>query len=132
MGHTKRKIGMDRDVPNQQPRLKVWLEIDGDYSFGYGVAEILQAVANTESIKHAAAELGKSYRYVWGRIKAAEQTLGRKLVDTQVGGRGNRRSCLTDFARATLNDFMTLRHQMVEMLQREFSVQFDKSHGHAD
>ena len=44
------------------PRVKVWLEIDGKYVFGWGICEILQAVREPGSIKDAAAQLGKSYR----------------------------------------------------------------------
>jgi molybdenum-dependent DNA-binding transcriptional regulator ModE len=58
------------------PRVKVWLEVGGCYAFGLGISEILQAVERTGSIKHAAAHLGKSYCYVWGRIKKAEQAQG--------------------------------------------------------
>src|SRR5262245_35427932 len=62
------------------PRVKVWLEAGGRYAFGFGISEILQAVGRAGSIKQAAADLGKSYRHVWGRIKAAEAALGRPLV----------------------------------------------------
>ena len=54
------------------PRVKVWLEVDGQYVFGFGLSEILKAVGQAGSIKAGAESLGKSYRYVWGRIKKAE------------------------------------------------------------
>ena len=74
------------------PRVKVWLETEGRYAFGHGIAEMLQAVEQTGSIKQAAAKLRKSYRYIWGRLKAAERALGRQLVETHVGGQGTQRS----------------------------------------
>jgi hypothetical protein len=37
-----------------EPRVKVWLETDGDYAFGLGICEILQAVDRAGSIKLAA------------------------------------------------------------------------------
>lgn len=64
---------------------------------GHGICEILQAVAATGSIKEAAANLGKSYRYVWGRIKKAEKAIARELVTTHVGGSGVQRSELTSW-----------------------------------
>ena len=73
-------------VPRLVPRVKVWLEQDGGYAFGLGLADILQAVGRTGSIKAAAAELGKSYRHVWARIKQAERALGERLVEARVGG----------------------------------------------
>jgi molybdate transport system regulatory protein len=103
------------------PRVKVWLEIDGSYAFGYGLCEMLQAVEQAGSIKHAARDLGKSYRYVWGRIKEAEKTLGRQLVETQVGGKDEQRSSLTPEARRLAADFQALRRRMIETVKREFA-----------
>jgi molybdate transport system regulatory protein len=106
------------------PRVKVWLEIDGLYAFGLGLSEILQAVDRAGSIKHAARGLGKSYRYVWGRVKEAERALGRPLVATQVGGQGARRSSLTPEARRLVADFLALRGRMVRAVEDEFARRF--------
>ncbi len=106
------------------PRVKVWLEIDGGYAFGFGISEILQAVDRAGSIKQAAADLGKSYRYVWGRLKKAEQVLGRRLVETQVGGQGTQRSALTPEARRLTSAFQAFRSRMVETAGLEFHRHF--------
>jgi molybdate transport repressor ModE-like protein len=103
------------------PRAKVWLETaEGAYAFGLGISEILQAVDRAGSIKQAAADLGKSYRYVWGRIKEAEQALGRQLVESHVGGQGWQRSSLTPEARRLVAAFMKLRGGLLDLLSREF------------
>jgi molybdate transport system regulatory protein len=107
-----------------QPRVKVWLEAGGRYAFGFGVCEMLQAVDRHRSIKQAAAELGKSYRYVWGRIKAAEATLGRQLVETHVGGKDVQRSLLTPEAKHLVADFLALREEMTALLRHEFAHRF--------
>ena len=107
------------------PRVKVWLEVEGRYAFGFGVSEILQAVDRAGPIKQAAAGLGLSYRHVWGRIKEAEQALGWQLVEAQVGGAGTRRSSLTPEARRLLADFLALRSRMQQLLQDEFTRHFD-------
>jgi molybdate transport system regulatory protein len=113
-----------RRQPRVLPRVKVWLELEGDYVFGHGLAEILAAVDATGSLKEAAAKLGKSYRYVWGRVKEAEQALGQTLVETQVGGQGTRRSFLTEPARRLLADFTALRERMLAVLREEFARRF--------
>jgi molybdate transport system regulatory protein len=102
------------------PRVKVWLETGGRYAFGHGLSDILQAVDRTGSIKQGAADLGKSYRYVWGRVKKAEQALGRQLVETQVGGQGCQRSTLTPEARHLVTAFLALRSRMTVLLQEEY------------
>lgn len=107
-----------------QARAKVWLEVDDKYAFGFGISEILKAVQSAGSIKAAAAELGKSYRYVWGRIKKAEKAIGKPLVETRVGGAGTSRSSLTELAGQLVADFDALRGRMFEVVEQEFSSRF--------
>jgi len=106
------------------PRVKVWLEMDGRYGFGFGVSEILRAVDRAGSIKQAADDLGKSYRYVWGRIKDAEDAIGESLVETQVGGQGTQRSFLTGRARRLADSFLAMRAAVNEVLAEEFARRF--------
>ncbi len=106
-------------------RVKVWLEIDGRYVFGFGLSQILKAVDTAGSIKAAAGLLGKSYRYIWGRIKEAERAQGEKLVSTRVGGKGTSRSSLTERAIQIVADYDALRQRMFEVVQQEFSSRFD-------
>jgi molybdate transport system regulatory protein len=107
------------------PRVKVWLELDSVYAFGLGICEILQAIERTGSIKQAAAEVGKSYRHVWDRVKQTEHALGQALVETQVGGQGRRRSRLTPVARRLVAAFLTFRDRMFEVVRQEFDSYFD-------
>jgi molybdate transport system regulatory protein len=107
-----------------EPRVKVWLEAGGQYVFGHGMSEILKAVEATGSIKAAAHQLGKSYRYVWGRIKKAEEAIGQSLVDTRVGGTGSHRSYLTASAIQLVADYDALRDRMFQVVQQEFTQRF--------
>lgn len=111
--------------PALVPKVKVWLEHGGDYVFGLGIAQILQAVDRTGSIKQAAADLGKSYRHVWGRIKEAEAAFGRSLVESHVGGRGTHRTTLTPQARQMTARFLELRSRMYGLIETEFIRLFD-------
>jgi molybdate transport system regulatory protein len=111
-----------------RPRIKVWLETDGQYAFGFGLSEILRAVEQHGSIKQAAGSLGKSYRYIWGRLKEAEQALGLRLVETQVGGKGTQRSFLTPAAQRLVRDFMTIRGRIMKVADQEFQQRFGSPH----
>jgi molybdate transport system regulatory protein len=115
---------MRQKSPPLVPRVKVWLETDGHYAFGFRLSEMLQAVEQARSIKQAAADLGKSYRYVWGRIKEAEQNLGRLLVESHVGGTGTQRSSLTPAGRQLVAAFLSFRSRMVEIARDEFGRHF--------
>ena len=115
------------------PHAKVWLEVDGQYVFGRGMSEILKAVEQTGSIKAAAGQLGKSYRYVWAKIKRAEQALGAPLIRTHVGGRDTRRSELSELARDLVRDFDGLRQRVFELVDREFRGRLRSTlKGHGD
>ena len=112
-----------------QPRVKVWLEIDGQYVFGFGISEILKAVEASGSIKAAAGLLQKSYRHVWARIKEAELALGESLVRTRVGGKGTHRSSLTELAGRLVADYDALRQRTFEVVEQEFSSRFQAPAG---
>jgi molybdate transport system regulatory protein len=107
-----------------RPRVKVWLEADQQYVFGFGISEILKAIERSGSIKAAAVLLGKSYRYVWARVKKAEGALGQPLVETRVGGKGTSRSSLTELAGRLVTDYDALRRRMFEVVEEEFSSRF--------
>jgi molybdate transport repressor ModE-like protein len=98
--------------------------VGDNYVFGLGLCEFLEAVESSNSIKHLACQVGKSYRYVCGRIKAAEKALGGKLVEAPVGGKGIQRSVLTPMARGLI-EFRSLRERMIDTLHQEFAGLFD-------
>jgi molybdate transport system regulatory protein len=111
-----------------EARVKVWLEKDGQYVFGFGLSEILKAVRTAGSMKAAAKLLGKSYRHVWARIKEAEEALGEPLVQTRVGGRGTGRSSLTAAAEELVADYDALRRRMFEVVRQEFAERLETCH----
>ena len=114
------------------PRVKLWLEASGESVFCSGLAAMLAAVDQTHSIKAAAAEVGRSYRFVWARIKKAELALGAKLVEAHVGGSGTRRSELTPLAQDLLHDFRELRSEIFHLVDDVFAKRLQatlKRHG---
>ena len=106
------------------PRVKVWLEVGGRYAVGLGISEILLAVDRTGSIKQAAVEVGMSYRHVWERVKEAGGALSLALVETQIGGKGVRRSRLTPEAHRLVASFLSFRRRMAEVVDEEFARHF--------
>lgn len=114
---TRKKPSRDQTL---RPRVKLWLEFQGEHVFCSGLCQILDAVERTGSIKEAAGEVDKSYRFVWDKIKRAERKLGQKLVDARVGGEGVRRSSLTPLGQRLVNNFLALRvklHTLVDALE---------------
>lgn len=103
-----------------KPRTKIWLEVDGQSIFCRGLRDMLLAVDETGSIKEGAARVGRSYRFVWARIKQAEAALGSTLVKTQVGGKGTQRSELTEVARNLISAFDELRERVFVLVDEVF------------
>lgn len=110
------------------PRVKFWLELDGQSVFCPGLCQILQAVDQTGSIKDAAAALGRSYRFIWGRLKESERALGAPLVETRVGGELAQRSSLTPLGRELVAAFVQLRRRIFELVDAEFGERFRLPH----
>ncbi len=62
-------------------KYKIWIEENGKVIFGKGRDEILKSIEERHSLNAAAKELGMSYRAAWGRLKASEERMDRKLVE---------------------------------------------------
>lgn len=75
----------DTDGRNgQRPtiRVKLWLQEGEEVLFGTGRGLLLDLIEEHGSLKKAADSLGMSYRAAWGKLKATENALGVKLVET--------------------------------------------------
>lgn len=90
-------------------KFKVWYEKDGKVLFGGGRRELLAAVDKYNSLHAAAKHLQMSYRAAWGRIRASEERLGIKLVESHPP---NRALQLTKEARALIAKFNKLEREM--------------------
>lgn len=110
-----------------RPRVKLWLESEEESVLCGGLCQMLRAVEETGSIKHAAKQIERSYRFVWARIKEAEEALGQTLVETQVGGRGANRSELTELARDLLQEFDNLRSEVFHLVDDVFTKRLNKT-----
>jgi molybdate transport system regulatory protein len=88
-----------------QIKYKIWIEKDGNVVFGHGREELFQAIDECRSLNAAARKLNMSYRAAWGRLRASEERLGVKLVESDVARKGMR---LTPAGKAILEQFRRL------------------------
>jgi molybdate transport repressor ModE-like protein len=77
-----------------------------------------------QTVKQAAVEVGKRYRYIWGRIKEAVQRLGQSLVETHVGEKGTHRSFLTPIACHLVRNFLAMRGRLYDLVREEYNRRF--------
>lgn len=115
--------------PVIRPRVKFWLEIDGERAFCPGVCRILQQVEQTGSIKDAAIAIERSYRFVWGKLKDVERALGVPLVETRVGGKQAQRSVLTPLGSQLVREFEALRKELFHIMDEDFAPRLRQATG---
>ncbi|MEZ7197002.1 winged helix-turn-helix domain-containing protein [Pseudodesulfovibrio karagichevae] len=75
--------------PDTILRLRVWLEQEDQTYIGIGSTLLLQQVEKLGSLRKAAEALGMSYRRAWGKLKNAEERIGKPLVE-KTKGKGQR------------------------------------------
>jgi molybdate transport system regulatory protein len=95
---------------------KIWLEHDHRVIFGRGRKELLRAIDECKSLKGAAEKLNMSYRAAWGRLKASEDRLGKKMVDVDPLRRGMQ---LTEDARALMKAYEKLERDIEHVLEKD-------------
>lgn len=90
-------------------------DIPGDVLFN-----LFSQIKRHGSIRRAAEEINVSYRYAWGLIKKAEETLGVDLVIRKTGGADGGGAVLTGDAEGLLADYWRLDRE-ITLQQRNFT-----------
>ena len=61
-----------------------------------------------------------SYRHAWSSLRAAEERIGRPLLVRQRGGKNGGGASLTPYARALMQEFMNLDHDVREFVDKRY------------
>jgi molybdate transport system regulatory protein len=103
---------------------KIWIDADGDKTFGPGPARLLRGVRQTGSLRKAAAELGMSYNKAWWNIHTMEERLGFSLLIRSTGGATGGGSTLTPDAVDLLARFDALQQEAATVLEALYVKHF--------
>ncbi len=90
-------------------RLTIRLDFDNGTALGPGKVRLLELIAETGSIRKAAAGMKMSYRRAWLLLKALEEGFGHALVHTARGGSKGGGARLTE-----LGQQVVLRYRRLE------------------
>lgn len=96
-------------------KYKIWIEENGKVIFGKGRDEILKSIEEQHSLNAAAKELGMSYRAAWGRLKASEERMEKKLVEISTREKSLH---LTNQAKAIIERFEKLENDVESILKK--------------
>ena len=108
-----------------EPRVKLWVEKDGQLVLSDYRVQLLQHIADTGSLAEAAQRMGLSYRRAWGKVREIEQNLGVTLVESEIGGAGGGGSHLTRQGERLVALYRRFRQLMESDLGKEFKEVFN-------
>ena len=107
-----------------KPRSKIWLvDYENKVMMGGGRQCILEVIDRTGSMNKTAAELGMSFRTVWGKVRDTEERLGFKLVEN-CGLSRRSGSQLTADGRELLMKFQQFRQEAISAVDEIFKQFF--------
>jgi len=103
-----------------EPHFRVWIEEAGEPVFGDGLFQLLLGIDRLGSINQAARALGMSYRQAWGHLRKAEQRLGARLLERQVGGEAGGGARLTSAGRDWVERYRRFQLEVDRAVNRAF------------
>ena len=95
-----------------------------DKIFGPGVAELLETVEETHSLRSAAMKMDMAYSKAWKVIKEAEKGFGFALLDTATGGRQGGGATLTPQAKKLLVSYRAFEAECKQAMENAYSRYF--------
>ena len=88
--------------------------------FGPGVAELLEHVDQTHSLRQATMRMGMAYSKAWRILKTAEENLGFPLLSSTTGGKGGGGAELTEAGRRFLMSYRALEKAVRDYADEAF------------
>ena len=82
--------------------------------------KLLSAIAQTGSISAGAEKIGVPYRIAWQKIREMEERIGKKLVETQTGGKEGGGTSLTPLALEFIEKFNQFEQEAQNYLQTRY------------
>ena len=89
-------------------------------ALGPGKIDLLEAIAETGSIRAAGARFKMSYRRAWGLVAELNGMFNAPLVVAETGGRGGGGAALTPLGRAVVQRFRAMEEGAWSSAQADF------------
>jgi molybdate transport repressor ModE-like protein len=80
----------------------------GEKCFGPGIAELIERIERSGSLRKAAGEMGMAYSRAWHVVNECEKALGFELIARSAGGRAGGGSHLTTRGAEMLKSYRKL------------------------
>ena len=89
-------------------------------ALGPGKVDLLEAIAETGSIRRAGARFGMSYRRAWELVAELNGMFSGPLVTAGAGGRGGGGAALTPLGREVVERFRAMEAKAWDAVEPEF------------
>ncbi len=94
-------------------KIKLQVACGGEWAFGPGKADLLEAIDRCGSISAAGRAMGMSYRRAWLLVETMNRCWSSPLVDTTPGGGTEKGARLTPCGREILDAYRTIEANIV-------------------
>lgn len=101
-------------------KVKLTIRSEEGGFFGPGIAELLEYVDETGSVKEGCRKMGLSYTKGRLIIRKAERVLGFRLIEIRRGGTGGGASCMTDEGKRFLQEYRQLEADVSAYARERF------------
>lgn len=102
-----------------KPRIRI-VDDDGTIVMGPGKADLLEAIANSGSIRAAAEALGMSYMRAWTLVKTMNAAFRAPLVEKERGGSAQGGAALTKSGQAVLELYRAMEEKAARAIMPEW------------
>lgn len=116
--------GAERSSGRLDIRSKIWIERGETVVLSEWRVTLLEAIDEQGSLRRAAEALNVPYRTAWERVKATEDALGFRLLESESGGADGGGSRLTPEAREVCRRFRRVSGGIQEVVSRRFAAEF--------
>ena len=86
----------------------------GEKCFGPGIAELLERIERSGSLRKAAGEMGMAYSRAWNVVNECEKALGFELIARAAGGHAGGGSRLTERGARMLGSYRKMEENLNE------------------
>ena len=97
------------------------IDLGPQCSIGPGKIELLEAIAESGSLRTAARRRGMSYRHAWLLLDSLNRSFTEPATSASVGGRGGGGVTLTSFGKELVQRYHALDRKISRLLNAEFA-----------
>lgn len=117
----KTRSGSEGETMSRTVHIKLTVRENGEGFFGPGIAELMEQIRETGSVKEACLAMGISYTKGRRILKRAERCLGYPILQIRHGGAGGGAASLTPEGEKALADYRALEEDVSGYAGRKFS-----------